>query len=279
MTTSDLTAGLSRAKRLARRLMDRVAEPYVTDSVRRVVESLATDQTQPLPATPPVVLHAALHEGRSIALADMPPGAEVVLTRAPMVCGTSSGSTRSTARSSTTSGSRPTCRGPTAFPTTSSGSKPTSPRRRVWPRSARDRSTSCSQPEFGTPLARPDRRLPRRVEPCAPRRRAPRRRQPEPSAHRGLPVEHGGAHRRARAVRGRELVGAGRVRRRADEGCVALPRSGSPAPFGPDQRHVRARGLRPPGRHGHGRVRRTPSSGGPRRARSVGRIPLPCAAP
>ena len=81
MTSSDVTSGLARAKRLARRLMDRVAEPYVTDSVRRVVESLSTDQTrQPSPATPPVVLHAALHEGRSIALADMPPGAEVVLS-------------------------------------------------------------------------------------------------------------------------------------------------------------------------------------------------------
>ncbi len=80
MTTSDVTSRLVRAKHLARRLMDRVAEPYVTDSVRRVVETLAADQPQPSAAMPPVVLHAALHEARSIALADMPPGADVVLS-------------------------------------------------------------------------------------------------------------------------------------------------------------------------------------------------------
>ena len=80
MTTSDVTSRLVRAKHLARRLIDRVAEPYVTDSVRRVVETLAADQPQPSAVMPPVVLHAALHEARSIALADMPPGADVVLS-------------------------------------------------------------------------------------------------------------------------------------------------------------------------------------------------------
>ena len=78
----DLTSSVVRAKRLARRLLDRVAEPYVAESARRVVESLAVDQPEPVPASTPVVveLHAALHEARSIALADMPAGADVVLS-------------------------------------------------------------------------------------------------------------------------------------------------------------------------------------------------------
>jgi SAM-dependent methyltransferase len=58
--------------------MDKLAEPYVQKSIRGVVDSLA-----PPPAnnkTPAVELHAALHEARSIALAEMPPGAENVLS-------------------------------------------------------------------------------------------------------------------------------------------------------------------------------------------------------
>jgi hypothetical protein len=80
MASSDVRSGLVRAKRLARRLFDRVAEPYVDEAVRRVTESLAPDRPQPSPATPPLVLHNALHEARSIALADMPRGADVVLS-------------------------------------------------------------------------------------------------------------------------------------------------------------------------------------------------------
>jgi Methyltransferase domain len=80
VTSSDWVSGLKRAKRVARRLVDRVAEPYVDESVRRVVESLAHERPETPPPAPPVVLHNALHEARSIALGDMPPGAQVLLS-------------------------------------------------------------------------------------------------------------------------------------------------------------------------------------------------------
>jgi hypothetical protein len=73
----------ARVARAGRRLMDKLAEPYVERSIRGVVDSLAPPPANiepPALEPPAVALHAALHEARSIALAQMPPGAENVLS-------------------------------------------------------------------------------------------------------------------------------------------------------------------------------------------------------
>lgn len=83
MTPPDQKRGVAAgATRAARRLMDKIAEPYVEKSIRGVVDSLAPEPA-PAPAQhepQSVALHAALHEARSIALAGMPPGAQNVLS-------------------------------------------------------------------------------------------------------------------------------------------------------------------------------------------------------
>jgi SAM-dependent methyltransferase len=81
--TDDKRGATARARRAARRLMDKLAEPYVEQSIKGVVDSLAAPPAAPLASTEPVPaveLHAALHEARSIALAEMPAGAETVLS-------------------------------------------------------------------------------------------------------------------------------------------------------------------------------------------------------
>lgn len=80
MTSGHAPSGLARAKQMARGLLDRVAEPYVAESARRVVDSLASEEPPPSASVTVPELHAALHEARSIALGEMPPGAEVVLS-------------------------------------------------------------------------------------------------------------------------------------------------------------------------------------------------------
>jgi SAM-dependent methyltransferase len=61
--------------------MDRVVQPYVDQTVQR----LASDSTAPSTGMSPVFIetHAALHEARSLALADMPGGAETLLSAGP----------------------------------------------------------------------------------------------------------------------------------------------------------------------------------------------------
>jgi SAM-dependent methyltransferase len=73
------TAGtLRQLKRAARYATDRVAAPYVEETARRV----AAMASVPAQAVSPVFLetHNALHEARSLALADMPAGAQTMLS-------------------------------------------------------------------------------------------------------------------------------------------------------------------------------------------------------
>ena len=70
---------LSDAKILMRKALDRVAQPYIDQTVQRVAATATPTIVQPSqPAF--TETHAALHEARSIALAAMPSGAETVLS-------------------------------------------------------------------------------------------------------------------------------------------------------------------------------------------------------
>ncbi len=66
-------------RRLVRGLLDRALEPYVEQSVQRVVASLRHEPSSHDSSDGGVELHAALHEARSIALADVPKDLPVVL--------------------------------------------------------------------------------------------------------------------------------------------------------------------------------------------------------
>ena len=80
MTAGDpRPVAVDRVKRAARRLLDKVAEPYVDRSIRGVVDAIVSQPVQ-APRAAAIELHSALHEARSIALAEMPPGAETVLS-------------------------------------------------------------------------------------------------------------------------------------------------------------------------------------------------------
>jgi hypothetical protein len=70
---------MATGKRHVRHVLDRIAEPYVERAVRGVIESIGNvgDDSKDQPS---VELHAALHEARSLALADVPGGADVVLS-------------------------------------------------------------------------------------------------------------------------------------------------------------------------------------------------------
>lgn len=70
---------MHKSKRLVRRLLDRIANPYVEKSVQGVLASLGHIAIDAEPTTA-MELHAALHEARSIALADVPSGADIVLS-------------------------------------------------------------------------------------------------------------------------------------------------------------------------------------------------------
>lgn len=72
-------ASITRVKRVARHLVDRVAKPYVEQSVREVVASIESSK-EPSVGPPTLELHAALHEARSLALADMPRDAPTILS-------------------------------------------------------------------------------------------------------------------------------------------------------------------------------------------------------
>jgi SAM-dependent methyltransferase len=67
------------AKTAMRRVADRILRPYVDEVIVAVHESGPPPDRPPL-APPFYDQHAALHEARSLALADMPPGAQTVLS-------------------------------------------------------------------------------------------------------------------------------------------------------------------------------------------------------
>lgn len=75
------SGALTRFKRAARRAVDRIVQPYVEQTVRRV----ASTSTAPSAELSSVFVetHTALHEARSLALADMPAGAETLLSAGP----------------------------------------------------------------------------------------------------------------------------------------------------------------------------------------------------
>jgi SAM-dependent methyltransferase len=63
-----------------RRVLDRIAQPYVESAVRGVIESIGNDVGDASHGQSSVELHAALHEARSLALAEVPGGADIVLS-------------------------------------------------------------------------------------------------------------------------------------------------------------------------------------------------------
>lgn len=65
-------------KRIARQILDRIALPYVEQSVREVTAALDGRQRGPSPE--PIELHAVLHWARTLALAEVRRGADVVLS-------------------------------------------------------------------------------------------------------------------------------------------------------------------------------------------------------
>jgi hypothetical protein len=65
---------------LVRRVLDRIADPYVERAVGGVIESIGNDVGEASHSQPTLELHAALHEARSLALADVPGGADTVLS-------------------------------------------------------------------------------------------------------------------------------------------------------------------------------------------------------
>jgi SAM-dependent methyltransferase len=72
---------LGRAKRATRHVVERVARPYVEEIVGRVSHPPAPAGWWDEPFPPVFVqLHATLHEARTLALADMPPGARTMLS-------------------------------------------------------------------------------------------------------------------------------------------------------------------------------------------------------
>ena len=79
---SPLPSGaLPRFKRAARRAVDRIVLPYVEQTVRRVAATPMAPSTELSSVF--VETHTVLHEARSLALADMPEGAETLLSAGP----------------------------------------------------------------------------------------------------------------------------------------------------------------------------------------------------
>src|ERR1017187_4034884 len=79
---SPLPSGaLPRFKRAARRPVDRIVLPYVEQTVRRVAATPMAPSTELSSVF--VETHTVLHEARSLALADMPEGAETLLSAGP----------------------------------------------------------------------------------------------------------------------------------------------------------------------------------------------------
>jgi len=81
-----ITGLKSTLKHGARHLADRLIEPYVERTADRVTDRMASESpaAEVSPAAPPpppfASCHGSLHEGRTMALADMPPGCDTVLS-------------------------------------------------------------------------------------------------------------------------------------------------------------------------------------------------------